>query len=87
MDRYATGKEYISGRRMQVGNGTLTSFWGDSWCSISPLKDIFPELYSICNEQLVTFVAAAAMGSVFSFRRWLTPDLIMQRNGLLALLN
>jgi hypothetical protein len=72
---------------MQVGNGAWTSFWGDSWCSISPLKDMFPDLYCICNEQLVTVATTAAMGWMFTFKRWLTPDLILQRDGLLSLLN
>jgi hypothetical protein len=38
---------YLCGRRMKVGSETLTSFWGDSWCSISPLKDMFPVLFDI----------------------------------------
>jgi hypothetical protein len=38
---------------------------------------MFSKLYSLCNEQLVTVAAAAAMGWVFSFRKWLTLDLII----------
>jgi hypothetical protein len=72
---------------MLVENGALTSFGGDSWCSISPLKDMFPDLYCICNEQLVIVIVAAAMGWMFKSKRWLTPDLILQRDGLLSLLN
>jgi hypothetical protein len=78
---------YLCGRRMQVGSGTLTSFWGDSWCSTSPLKDMFPDLYNIRNEQKTTVAGAAAMGWTFSYRRWLTPDLIIQEAGLVQLMN
>jgi hypothetical protein len=72
---------------MNVGNGLLTSFWGDSWCSTRPLKDMFPVLFDICNEQNITVAGAAAMGCRFSYRRWLTPDLIIQEAGLLQLMN
>jgi hypothetical protein len=77
---------YLCGRRMKVGNGILTSFWGDSWCSTSPLKEMFPVLFDICNEQSVTVAEAAAMGWRFSYRRWLTPDLIIQEAGLFQLM-
>jgi hypothetical protein len=85
--RYATGKRYICGRRMQVGRCTLTSFWGDSWCSVSPLKDMFPDLYNICNEQTITVAGAAAMSWIFPSRRWLTPDLILQEARMIQLMN
>lgn len=78
---------YLCGRRMKVGSGALTSFWGDSWCSISPLKDMFPVLFDICNDQSVTVAEAAVVGWRFTYRRWLTPDLIIQEAGLLHLMN
>jgi hypothetical protein len=78
---------YLCGRRMKIGSGTLTSFWGDSWCSISPLKDMFPVLFDICNDQKITVAEAAAMRWRFSYRRWLTPDLIIQEAGILQLMN
>jgi hypothetical protein len=53
---------YLCGRRMQVGSGTLTSFWRDSWCSISPLEDMFPDLFCIYSEQKITVDGAAAVG-------------------------
>jgi hypothetical protein len=58
---------YLRGRRMQVGNGRNTSFWGDVWCDQSPLKDRFPEIYDICIEQSVTVADAAAMNWSFFF--------------------
>jgi hypothetical protein len=78
---------YLCGRRMNVGNVELTSFWGDSWCSTNPLKDMFPALFDICNEQHITVADAAIMGWRFSYRRWLPPDLVIQEAGLSQLLN
>jgi hypothetical protein len=78
---------YLCGRRMRVGNGLLTSFWGDSWCSISPLKDMFPVLFDICNDQKISVAEAAVLGWRFTYRRWLTPDLIIQEAGILQILN
>jgi hypothetical protein len=49
---------YLRVRKMSVGNGCITSLWGDAWCGHSPLKDKFPDLYNICNEQLITVGAA-----------------------------
>jgi hypothetical protein len=36
---------YLCGRRMQVGDGKMTSFWCDAWCGLSPLKDTFPAIF------------------------------------------
>ena len=30
-----------------VGNGSTTSFWGDSWCGGRPLKDQYPRVYAL----------------------------------------
>jgi hypothetical protein len=68
---------YLYGRKVQVGNGVLSSFWGDSWCSIS---------FCICNEYTFTVVAAATMGWNFTFTRCLTPNLALKRDGLVYLL-
>jgi hypothetical protein len=38
----------------KVGNGRLTSFWWDTWIGDSPLKDRFPRLFSISNQQLAS---------------------------------
>jgi hypothetical protein len=77
---------YLCGRRMQVGNGELSSFWGDAWCGHCPLKDTFPDIYNICNEQMITLAGAAALGWRFTLRRWMSPDFMEQMNGLLGLL-
>jgi hypothetical protein len=48
---------------------------------------MFPVLFDICNEQNITVAEAAIMGWRFSYRRWLTPDFIIQEAGLLQLMN
>jgi hypothetical protein len=78
---------YLCGRRMAVGNGCRTSFWGDAWCGHSPLKYKFPEIYEICNEQNISVAASANMGWRLSFRRWLSADLHEQWRGLVSILN
>jgi hypothetical protein len=57
---------YLCGRRMIVGNGCRTSFWGDAWCGRCPLKDI----YNICVEHKITVVEAADLGWRFTFIRF-----------------
>jgi hypothetical protein len=72
---------------MVVGNGCRTSFWGDAWCGYSPLKDKFPEIYEICNEQNISVAAAAQLGWRLSFRRWISTDLQMKWCGLVYIFN
>jgi hypothetical protein len=50
---------YLCGRKMQVGNGVRTHFWGDCWCDSISLKQKFPPLYEISNEQNITVAQAA----------------------------
>jgi hypothetical protein len=53
---------YLAGRRMQVRDGRMTSFWQDAWCGSIPLRDSFPEIFHICNEQNVIVADGAALG-------------------------
>jgi hypothetical protein len=73
---------YLSGRSMKVRNGERTHFWGDSWCGSTPLKDQFPLFLNIYNEFDVTVAEAATRGWIFSYRRWLSADLIIQDTNL-----
>jgi hypothetical protein len=73
---------YLCGRKMQVGNGTRTHFWGDSWCDSISLKQKFPALYEISNDQDITVAQAARLRWQLSFRRWLTVDLQEQLRDL-----
>jgi hypothetical protein len=62
--------QHLAWRRMKVGNGKTTSFWHDAWCSSQSLRDSFPNIFNICNEQTMTVAEAAACGWNFSFRRY-----------------
>ncbi|XP_025685613.1 uncharacterized protein [Arachis hypogaea] len=41
----------ISGLAMEVGNGRRTHFWKDAWVQGGSLKDCFPRLFSVSNQQ------------------------------------
>lgn len=62
---------YLRGRVMAVGNGEKTDFWNDTWCGSVALKDKFPELFDVCNEQEIKVSSAAARRWSLTFRRWL----------------
>jgi hypothetical protein len=46
-------KDWDSFRRFinfEVGDGSKVIFWHDVWCGVTPLKEVFPDLFSItCN--------------------------------------
>jgi hypothetical protein len=67
---------------MRVKNAERTHFWGDTWCGSTPLRDQFPLLFNICNEFDITVAEAAVRGWLFSYRRWLSADLIIQETKL-----
>jgi hypothetical protein len=73
---------YLRGRRMMVGNGRITDFWGDSWCGFTHLKEKFRELFYICNKQSISVATDAQRGRRFTFRCWLPVNLQMQMGGL-----
>ena len=62
---------FLKGRMIKVGNGSRTDFWQDSWCGSIPLKDQFPALFEICNEQVLTIEKALQHDWRLTFRRWL----------------
>ena len=72
---------------MTLGIGEMTDFWGDAWCGITPLKEKFPELFAICNEQKSKVAEVAKRGWRLSFRRWLDEHLQNQLRSLHDLLS
>lgn len=66
---------YMKGRSMEIGNGLYTSFWLDRWCGQISLKDKFPELYDISNEQDFSVHTMKNKNWRLTFRRWLNEDL------------
>jgi hypothetical protein len=49
------------------------------------LKETFPDIFDICNEQDITAAGAATLGWNFSFRRYLSLDLTVQVHGLMGI--
>jgi hypothetical protein len=47
---------YLCGRRMQDGNGKLTSFWCDARCGHNPLKDTFPDISVFAMNKILQFL-------------------------------
>lgn len=66
---------YLKGRSMLVKEGKETDFWNDQWCGAVSLKDKFPQLMEICNDQVITVSNLAARNWNLSFRRWLDAPL------------
>ena len=40
-----------------VGDGTWLKFWHDRWCGDMPLKEVYPEFFSIALDRNVSVVA------------------------------
>jgi hypothetical protein len=69
---------YLSGRSMKANNGERTHFWGHAWCGSTPLKYKYPLLYNLCNEIDITVADAARRNWFFTYRRWLSAELLVQ---------
>jgi hypothetical protein len=69
---------YLNGRSMSVRDGRRTHFGADKWYGQTPLKDKFPCLFAICNEQDITVHEAAQKDWQFDYRRQLAPDIQIQ---------
>jgi hypothetical protein len=77
---------YLSGRVVAIGSGEMADFWRDPWCGIRSLKDKFPELFEICNDDQVCSVASKAQRNWnLTFRRWLDEGLQNKLRELLDL--
>uniref|UniRef100_M1A3E7 Uncharacterized protein n=1 Tax=Solanum tuberosum TaxID=4113 RepID=M1A3E7_SOLTU len=40
--------------RIKVGDGQKTSFWEDKWNGATPMKQLHPELYMLCQQKQAT---------------------------------
>ena len=69
---------YLENRSMRVGNGEQTSVWEDAWCTSSPFKFLYPNLFEICNEKELSVAEAFRINWQLTFRRWLPGDLQTQ---------
>ncbi|KAK1666246.1 hypothetical protein QYE76_054405 [Lolium multiflorum] len=62
------------GAKHLIGDGRRTFFWTDWWCQDRPIKEIFPDLFNICDNPNIS-VAAALDGELnIVFRRSLNPE-------------
>jgi hypothetical protein len=62
------------GTKHLVRDGTRTMFWLDRWFGQRPLKDLFPTLFSICDNQQISVASACATSSGLRFRRAFGPQ-------------
>lgn len=35
----------------KFGNGLKVSFWSDKWIGHTPLKQLYPDMYTLCQQQ------------------------------------
>lgn len=64
----------------------MADFWRDPWCGLRSLKDKFPELLEICNDDQVCSVASKEQRNwILTFRRWLDEGLQNKLRELLDL--
>lgn len=57
------------GARHQIGDGARTQFWFDIWAGPRPLRDRFPNLFSICDNPLISVASACNTDLGIRFRR------------------
>ena len=73
---------YLRGRKIKIGKWGNVDCWQDVWCGSTPLKEQFPTLFEICNEQNITVAKIAQRNWRFTFRRWLDTGLQEQLRSL-----
>jgi hypothetical protein len=57
------------GARHQIRDGVRTQFWFDIWSGPRPLRDCFPNLFSICDNPLILVAGACNLDVGIRFRR------------------
>jgi hypothetical protein len=63
------------GAKHIIGDGRRTCFWTDWWIRERPLKEIFPNLFNICENPTQSVAAALNSGELnITFTRSLNPD-------------
>jgi hypothetical protein len=62
------------GAKHLVRDGSRTMFWLDLWFGQRPLKDLFPTLFSTCDNQQISVASACATPSGLRFRRAFGPQ-------------
>ncbi|CAN4108069.1 unnamed protein product [Withania somnifera] len=49
---------------IKVGNGSKTKYWKDVWIDQAPLRELFPDLFQICENQDANVVYCSTSESV-----------------------
>jgi hypothetical protein len=42
--------------KLILGDGSIISFWEEKWCGGSPLREVYPGLYSIASKKVASIV-------------------------------
>ena len=66
---------YMAGRKININSGDLARIWHDPWVANTPLRDRFPVLFNICQDQDCTIASLVANNYTLGFRRRLFGEL------------
>ena len=69
---------YMAGRKINVNCGDLARVWHDPWLGDGVLRDRFPVLFDICQNQECTVASFVANDYELAFRRRLFGELVDQ---------
>lgn len=76
---------YMAGRKVEIQTADVARLWKDPLVDNIPLNEKFPLLFNICNFQDCTVNKCLDVDVNTFFRRWLSPELGDQRNGIFAM--
>ena len=66
---------YMAGRAVNINSGNLARVWHDPWIDAAPLRETFPILFSICQDQDGTIADFVAKNYSLGFRRRLFGEI------------
>lgn len=69
---------YLPGRKIIINKGDLVRVWHDPWMSDIPLKNCFPMLFDVCQQQNDTLAEFVSASYEMPFRRRLFGELTEQ---------
>jgi hypothetical protein len=69
---------------MKIRNRHNTLFWKDKWLFAQPLSQLFPDLFSMCQQQNASVAMVILNPDAVTFTRWLVDDWRVSWNKILA---
>ena len=60
---------YIAGRGIKIKDGSLVRFWKDPWLDKTPLMQLYPQLFDICQLPDISFKEVREKEFIIPFRR------------------